>query len=408
MAQNGRETLPEIEECQTLLLDNAAPQDVQETDISEACGMVLAETVYADMPVPPYPKSAMDGYAVCAADLEGATKENPVKLRVKGQLFAGDYDEIPYEKGTAVRIMTGAFVPEGYDAVVRQEDTDYGESVVSVCVTAKPFSNYCKVGEDIQKGDVVVRQGTRLSPVHIGLLAGIGREKILVYRPVRVAILCTGTELAELGQPLAKGKIYNNIAYILAAGIRREGLQVVCVRNCADEEQFLTEQLNEALEISDLVITTGGVSVGKKDIVPDVLRNIQAQILFRRANIQPGTPTTASVKDGKIILSLSGNPYAALVNFEIYFWHLAAKMMHHESFDTVKGTAVLQSEYPKVNRVRRQLRARAEDGKVYLPTEIHASSVIHNLTECNCFIDLEPGRQVQVGDSVRIRYIKGM
>jgi molybdopterin molybdotransferase len=408
MAQNGPGKLPEIEECQALLLDNAVSQTVQEVDISDACGMVLAETVCSDMPLPPYPKSAMDGYAVCAADLQGAAKDNPVRLKVKGELLAGDYEEIPYEKGTAVRIMTGAFVPAGYDAVVRQEDTDYGESEVCVCVTAKPFSNYCKVGEDIQKGDVVVKQGTRLGPVHIGLLAGIGRARIRVYRPVQVAILSTGTELARVGQPLDKGKIYNSIAYLLAAGIRREGLQVVSVQNCADEEQLMTQQLTHALEIADLVITTGGVSVGKKDLVPDVLRNIQAQILFRRANIQPGTPTTASVKDGKMILSLSGNPYAALVNFEIYFWPLAAKMMHHASFDTVKGTAVLQSEYPKVNRMRRQLRARAEDGKVYLPTEVHASSVIHNLTECNCFIDLEAGRQVQVGDSVRIRYIKGM
>ncbi len=408
MAQGRTQKSLEIEECLAMLLERTAPQEPQEIPIEDACGMVLAETVCAGIAVPPYPKSAMDGYAVRAADLEGASREHPVRLNVKGELLAGDYEEIPYEKDAAVRIMTGAFVPAGYDAVVRQEDTDYGEGSVSVYAGVKPFQNYCMAGEDIRRGDEVVRQGTRLGPVHIGLLAGVGRDRVLVYRPVRVAILCTGTELCEAGKPLGKGKIYNNISYILAAGIRREGLKVTSMEICTDEEDIFAGKLEEALAVADIVITTGAVSVGKKDIVPEVLERIGAEILFRRANIQPGTPTTASVKDGRVILSLSGNPYAAIVNFEIYFWPLMAKMMCHESFDVIRETAVLQSNYPKVNRMRRFIRARAEDGRVYLPAEVHASSVIHNLTECNCFIDLESERSVEVGDEVRIRYIKGM
>ena len=403
-----KEALPEIEECLDKLLQETSLQEVQAVLIEDAVGSVLAETVYSGMSVPPFPKSAMDGYAVRAADLAGASKEQPVILRVKAELLAGDYEEIPYTAMSAVRVMTGAFVPEGYDAVVKQEDTDYGEAQVSVYTETKPYMNYCKVGEDIHQGDVVVAKGTRLSPVHIGLLAGVGKDRVKVYRPVRVAIICTGTELCEAGSPLPKGKIYNNISHILAAGIRREGLQVVSRQLCADEERVLTEKLNEALSVADIVITTGAVSVGKKDIVPAVLEGIGAKILFRRANIQPGTPTTASVKDGKLILSLSGNPYAAIVNFEIYFWALVARMMNHESFEVKKETAILQSEYGKVNRMRRFIRAKAEGGRVYLPTGVHASSVIHNLTECNCFIDLEPGRSVGVGDEVRIRYIKGM
>ncbi len=444
-AMQAKEALPEIEECLEWILQGmnlqalesdqkaetgansrdteltlgagsqkfvaksvAGTQQIQEVSIEEACGCVLAESVYSDMSVPPFPKSAMDGYAVRAQDLEGASQANPVVLQVQGELLAGDYEEISYMEGTAVRVMTGAYVPEGYDAVVKQEDTDYGADKVSVYTETKPYMNYCKVGEDICEGDVVVKQGTRLTPVHIGLIAGVGQNVVKVYRPVRVAIICTGTELCEAGEPLPKGKIYNNISHILAAGIRREGLQVVFRQTCVDEEAILTEKLREALEIADVVITTGAVSVGKKDIVPDVLAGIGADILFRRANIQPGTPTTASVKDGKLILSLSGNPYAAIVNFEIYFWAVVAQMMGHESFEVRKETAVLQSEYGKVNRMRRFIRARAEEGRVYLPTEVHASSVIHNLTECNCFIDLEPGRRVSVGDEVRIRYIKGM
>lgn len=399
---------PEIEDCLALLSARAKVQEIITLPIEQACGTVLAETVCAGMSVPPYPKSAMDGYAVRAADLEGVSEENPARFEVRGQLLAGDCEEIPYEKNTAIRIMTGAFVPDGYDAVVPQEDTDYGEEKVTIYTSARPYSNYCKVGEDIRRGDVAAQKGTRLKPVHIGLLAEIGRDRVSVYRPVRVAILCTGTELSEVGKPLERGKIYNNISYLLESEIRREGLEVVFREICADEEELLARKLKEALAASDIVITTGAVSVGKKDIVPAVLQSIGAEILFRRANIQPGTPTTGSVKDGKLILSLSGNPYAALVNFEIYFWPLMAKMMQHESFDAVREKAILQSDYPKVNRMRRFLRAKAEGGRVSLPTGVHASSVIYNLTECNCFIDLEPGRQVRVGDEVRIHYIKGM
>lgn len=431
MKQEGNvEKIYEIEECLEMLMARAQEQSVEEVGISEACGRVLAEDVTAEISVPPYPKSAMDGYAVRAEDLaeaagkessegdgllanqggahpSGVDKEHPARFRVKGKLMAGDYEEIPYEKNTAVRVMTGAFVPEGYDAVVRQEDTDYREDTVEIYTTVKPFMNYCKTGEDIREGQILMEAGTRLTPLHIGLLAEVGREKVCVRKPLRVAILCTGSELANVGQPLQPGKIYNNISYILSSAIRREGLEVSLMQICEDEEDILLRRLKKALEVSDVVITTGGVSVGQKDLIPEVLEKLGADILFRKANIQPGTPTTGSVKDGKIILSLSGNPYAATVNFEIYFWPLAAKMMCHDSFGTESIEAVLKTPYPKKNHARRLLRAFYENGEVTLPTSVHASSVIANMTQCNCYIDLEQGRQPQVGEKVRVRLIKG-
>lgn len=408
MSRQKRQEKLEIEECLSLMLERVKPQkEVCEVPIIMACGMVSARDVISNRMVPPFSKSAMDGYAVCAMDLVGASFANPVNLRVKGELLAGDYEEYIYEKNTAIRVMTGAFLPEGYDAVVRQEDTDYGEEAVQVYTQVKPFTNYCNAGEDIKCGQVIVHQNTRLQPVHIGLLASIGMEKVVVYKPIKVAVLSTGTELTEVGQPLGRGKIYNNIAYLLAAAMQQEGIQINFMQNCADEENSLACKLAEALGTADMVITTGGVSVGKKDIVPKVLADMGADILFRRADIQPGTPTTASVLKDKLILSLSGNPYAAYANFELYFWKLLAKMMHHESFNVAMGTAILQSEYPKINRCRRLIRAREEHGNVYLPTQVHASSVIHNLTDCNCFIDLEADRKVSVGDRVTIRYIKG-
>ena len=403
----GREALLEIEECLDLLLQHAKIQPVEEVNIADACGRVLAEEVKAGISVPPYPKSAMDGYAVCAADLAGTDREHPAHFTVKGKLMAGDYEEIPYEKNTAVRVMTGAFIPAGYDAVIRQEDTDYGEDAVTIYSDTEPYRNYCKMGEDIQAGQPLMPAHTRLTPLQIGLLAEVGIARVKTVKPLQVAILCTGSELVNVGQSLQPGKIYNNISYMLASEIRREGLEISGMKICEDDEETLLQELKEALDSADLVITTGGVSVGQKDLIPEVLQKLGADVMFRRANIQPGTPTTGSVKDGKIILSLSGNPYAACVNFEIYFWPLAAKMMCHDSFDTQKRTAILRTPYAKKNHARRFIRAYYENGEVTLPTAVHASSVIANLTECNCYIDLEKGREVQVGEEVCVRMMKG-
>lgn len=398
----------EIEECRMRLLDEIVRKETtMMVHITECEGMVLGKDVVAEMMVPPFPKSAMDGYAVRAEDIAGASKEHPVVLKVAGELLAGDYQGIPYEKNTAVRVMTGSFVPEGFDAVIRQEDTDYGEDRVQIYASVKAFSNYCRIGEDIQTGDVVIKESTRLSSVHVGLLASLGVEWVCVRQPAKIAIISTGTEVMEVGKNLLPGKIYNSIAYMLAADIKREGLKVVRMETCVDDEELLLEKIRSAAEIADFVITTGAVSVGKKDIIPKVLETAGARVLFRRANIQPGTPTLASVLNEKVILSLSGNPYAAVANFELYFWDAMAKMMGNSLYQAKCETAILDCEYSKVNKARRLIRAFCKDGKVTIPSPVHASSVIHNLTECNCFIDLEAGREVKPGDRVSVRYFKG-
>lgn len=397
----------EIEEARDLLLTKVhATTRVETCPIAEAEGRIVSEDVLSGMMVPPFPKSAMDGYAVRSEDIAGASKEHPVCLCVIGELFAGDYQRLQPLPGTAVRVMTGSYVPEGYDAVVRQEDTDYGEEQVEITVALPSGRNVCAVGEDVRKGDVLLRKGSRIRPLSLGLIASTGMETVSVYAPMRVSILSTGSELVTPGEVLAPGRIYNSISYMLQASIRRQGLAVVSYRNCPDEEGRIEEELTHMLAESDVILTTGGVSVGKKDLLPIILKEMKAEILFTRANIQPGTPTLAAILQDKPILCLSGNPYAALVNFEYYFWPLAAKWMHSDSFLVETGTARLVSAYPKVNRHRRFLRARAADGEVSLPDSAQASSVISDMTECNCYIDLESERQVSVGDTVRIRYFK--
>lgn len=326
--------------------------------------------------------------------------------------------------------MTGAAIPEGYDAVVRQEDTDYGEAEVRIFKGVAPYTNYCRIGEDIRKGSVVLTAGRRMGRVEAGVLASLGIPQVPVVRRLKVAIISTGSELCDVadkpekttgfaeaaanvsdslraghveeavGKPEA-GRIYNSLAYTLTASLAAAGFSAEhCI--CADEAEEIAAVLERVLQTSDVVITTGGVSVGKKDLLPEVLDSIGAKRVFSGINVQPGTPTIASVRDGKVILSLSGNPYAALVNYDLYFWPVAAKLTGCDAYLPVIEDAVLESEYPKVNCMRRLLRAHVAGGRVTIPAKSHASSVLSNLLNCNCYIDLPKETEVHPGDTVKV------
>ena len=449
----------EYEEALNVILAEADPiREMERVSLPEAVGRILGEDIRAPFDVPHFPKSAMDGYAVRAEDVKAASADSPVRLRVVGEMLAGDTvpgasdgektapgaDDQECVVGaplTAVRIMTGAMVPDGYDAVVRQEDTDYGEKEVSVFQGVKPYMNYCRVGEDIEKDSVVLPAGQRIGRIEAGVLASLGIAELSVLRKIRVSLISTGSELCELPDQRTgvtektsmiagltdtgsvrvenrtaeeqecgesadaripeAGRIYNSIAYTLAAALSESAFSFEH-SICPDDAEAIAERIEQALRTSDVVITTGGVSVGKKDLLPEVLEQIGAEKCFSGVNIQPGTPTIGSVRDGKAILSLSGNPYAALVNFDLYFKPLSAMLTGCNAFLPVTEEAILQSEYPKVNRQRRFIRARAENGKVYLPAKSHASSVLSNLLDCNCYIDLPQETAVQPGDVVRI------
>lgn len=438
----------EIEAALSALLAEVTPvPEGEQVSLCHAVGRVLSADVRAPFAVPHFPKSAMDGYAVRAEDVRDATPERPVRLKVVGELLAGDdpafirrdpsacYGRDPSASrsqddrischsepkakrersegeesrdfgGTAVRIMTGAPVPEGYDAVVKQEDTDYGETEVSVYRGVTAYTNYCRVGEDIPEGSLVLRKGRRIGRIEAGVLASLGISEVSVVRPIRVSVISTGSELCSLGENGQEkappvGRIYNSIAVTISSSL--PGTDFCVSREiCPDDADRIASALEEALKISDVVITTGGVSVGKRDLLPEVLSRIGAKRIFSGVDIQPGTPTIGSVKDGKVILSLSGNPYAALVNYDLYFWEVAAKLTGCSAYLPISEEAVLGSEYTKINKHRRLLRAKVCGGQVTLPAKSHASSVQSNLLDCNCYIDIPAGQEVAPGDRVKI------
>ena len=393
-----------VEECQNLLLSRLQKQPVITVPLNQAGGLVLAEDMISAMNLPPFPKSAMDGYAVRAEDTAGVDREHPVILKVKGELLAGDDQEITCRPGTAVRVMTGAPVPDGYDAVIRQEDTDYGEEQVTIYTSVLPYRNYCRIGEDLKIGETVLSKNTSLNPLAIASLAGVGVDRVPVYQPVRVAILATGSEVINAGQKLAPGHIYNTNSPMLEAAIKgHQGVEVVFSCVVSDEETQLEAALSHAVDIADFVITTGGICGGKKDLLPPVLEKMGAEPVFRRANVQPGTPTMANMLRGRPVLSLSGNPFAALIHFELYFWPAVSFMTNCSNYQPEIRRAVFRGSYPKKNTHRRMIRAELRGNEVRIPVSVHSSSVIHNVLYCNCMIDLEPGRSLEDGEEVSVR-----
>lgn len=398
-----------IEECLRRVLKPVKPIEEYETlPLNKLCGRISCRDVIASSSVPPFSKAAMDGYAVKAEDTAKAGSSGEVSLKVTGKLLAGDYKDIEYGKNTAVRVMTGAYVPDGFDAVVRQEDTDMGENRVVIKKQVHSGENYCMAGEDVRCGDVILKKGELIDSIRIGMLASAGTAYADVVRKPKITIVSTGSELTEPGEALLPGKIYASVGYMIGAAAEKNGVEVYGSYLCGDNENEAKNFIYKAVEASDMVITTGALSVGERDFIPSLLKNMGARTLFRGADIQPGTPTMASLLEDKVVLSLSGNPYAAMANFELYFWDIMAGMTGCNGMRPVISTAYLADDYNKVNMRRRLIRAKAEKGKVYLPSRIHSSSVINNLTLCNCFIDLEPGRKVKKGDEVKIRYIKGM
>lgn len=393
----------EIEKARDILLSHISVSDEYESmRPSRAYGRICASDVYSPVNVPSFPRSAMDGYAVRAEDI----RECPVTLNVAGELLAGDCTDTACAPGTAVRVMTGAYIPDGYDCVVKQEDTDYGEKTVQIYSPVKQYMNYCPVGEEFSEGELLIKKGTRIGRIEEFLLHSAGMTEVNVIKRPLVSVYSTGSELILPGNELRKGQIYNGLEALLCASVRDLGLNIADCDNCPDDKESIAESIRIGLTCSDIIITTGGVSVGKKDLLPEVMKDMGAEILFHGTAIQPGTPTMASVLDGKVILSLSGNPFAALANFDYYFPYIAAKITGSGSFLTEEKTAVLADEYAKAGKMRRFVRARYEDGKVYLPTDRHFSSVVGNLTECNCYMDVPAQTPLSIGDTVKIRMMK--
>ena len=307
-----------VNEALAHILEFFAPLPAERVPLLESLDRVLAEDVRAPQDIPPFTNSAMDGFAVRSADVVGASPAQPVQLRVIGQIAAGDAPAVCVQPGTAVRIMTGAPLPEGADAVVRFELTESSANSVLVCAAAAPGENVRPAGEDVRAGDVAIARGTPIRPHVIGLLASLGCSDVACYRRPRVAVLATGDELVPLGEPLRPGQIRNSNEYTLAALVEEAGGAPVCLGIARDNAAHLKAKLAEGLAQNvDLFLTSAGVSIGDYDIVKDVLAE-EGVVHFWQVAIKPGKPLAFGRIHGVPLIGLPGNPVATAVAFEAF------------------------------------------------------------------------------------------
>ena len=302
------------------ILDTIRPLPPTQLGITEAEGSVLAEDITASRPLPPFDNSAMDGYALIAADTAGAAEDAPVTLRVTGEVAAGDTGAYAVIPGTCLRITTGAKLPGGADAIVPVEETDGGIAQVAIRLAVEPGDAVRYSGGDAREGDVLLARGTRLGPMQIAVLASSGRARAEVFPRPRVAVFSTGDELTEPGQPLAPGKIWDSNSFMLAAAAREAGCLAFRHGPVPDNPQEILPAIEHQLLRADLLITSGGVSMGgKHDVVKDTLSRL-GTIQFRKVAMQPGMPQGFGTigEDSTPIFTLPGNPVSAYVSFQIF------------------------------------------------------------------------------------------
>lgn len=363
----------------------------EEVELLQSPGRILAQDMAAAFDNPPFDRSPVDGYACRAEDLTGAAPGTPVILKVTEEIDAGQYSEREIKPGQAVRIMTGAAIPPGCDCCIRQEDTDYGEDRVAVYCALKKWDNYCFAGEDFKCGTVLLKKGTKLGYVEAAVLAGMGIRRVPVYRLPKVALLTSGDEVVEPGKVLPPGKIYNSNLTMMAARMQDFGIRPFYIATVEDDSAVMAETLRRAALDADVIITTGAVSVGKKDIMHEALHLAGAERIFWRIQVKPGMPTLFSVLCGVPVISLSGNPFGVAVTQELLVRPMLQKMMQDDSLGLVREKGIMTNTFEKPVRGRRLVRAIYENGKVRLPDGLHSNGVLSSMAGCNCLIDVKPG-----------------
>jgi len=375
-----------VEQAQERVLSVFEPLEPERVAILDALGRALAQDVYADVDIPPHANSSMDGYAVRADDTAGARREEPVRLRVIDEIAAGYVSQAQVTTGAAIRIMTGAPLPPGADAVVKVEDTEAQGETVAIFAAA-PAGQYVRpAGEDVRRGELVLPQGRILRPQEIGMLAALGCKELSVTRRPRVAILATGDEVLAIDEPLTPGKIRNANSYSNGAQVIKHGGEPILLGIARDSVEELTAKIRTGLEREvDLFLTSGGVSVGDFDIVKEVLA-AEGEINFWRVRMKPGKPLAFGLIGGAPILGLPGNPVSVMVSFEMFVRPALLKLLGVTDWERPTVEATLMDEVKRKDERRHYLRVQLkwEEGeyRAYLTGE-QGSGILSSMVKAN-------------------------
>ena len=374
----------------------------------EARGAVLAEPVEAPVPLPPFDNSAMDGYAVVAADVAGASEADPVVLPVVGDIAAGDPGVSAIRPGLTARIMTGAPLPAGADAVIPVEWTDGGTATVRITRPAPPGTYIRRAGEDVLAGQVVVEAGTRLGAPQLGMLAAVGRSRVVVRPRPRVVVLSTGTELREPGARLAPGDIWDSNSFMLTAAAEEAGAVGFRQETVGDDPDKVRETIEDLLARADAIVTSGGVSMGARDVVKEVFTagGADGPVVFGKVRMRPGKPQGFGILNGTPIFTLPGNPVSAYVSFQVFVRPALRAMQGLPPDPVPTTTAVLTEDVKSPAGLRHYLRGRLSHhrgAQAVTPAEGQGSHQLWSLSSADALIvvpedveSVEAGSQVEV------------
>ncbi|MCS7118792.1 MAG: molybdopterin molybdotransferase MoeA [Archaeoglobaceae archaeon] len=375
---------------------------IENVSIYNCVGRVLARDIIAEFEVPEFDKSAMDGYAVKAEDTFGSSQTNPAILRVIGKIEVGEIPEIEIKKGEAVRVFTGSAIPKGADAVIMLEHTREEGNFVQIFKSLPPFKNVIKKGEDIRKGDLILKRGEILQPQDAGLLASLGFEFVEVYKKPRVSVISTGNELIPPGKKREIGKIYNSNNPMICNALKELDFPVFSLGIAKDRAEEIEKKLLKALEF-DAVIFTGGTSVGSHDLVPEIVEKY-GEIVFHGVAMKPGLPTAFGIVREKPVFMLPGSPAATFLSFHTFVVPALFRMMNVRILERKwsKKKGILQSRLASEIGIRSNVRVFWKNGKIY-PVKISGSGILTSIVSTNAILVIpenfegyETGEEVEV------------
>ncbi|MCD6331874.1 MAG: molybdopterin molybdotransferase MoeA [Bacteroidales bacterium] len=386
-----------FDEAYNIVITSSATYGYEEVRFTESVNRVLASDLFSDLPMPPFDKSAMDGYACRAADIHQA-------LQVIESVPAGVIPEKKISRGTCSQIMTGAMIPEGADTVIPVEDTER-QADGTIRFTGKTVhSNICPLGEDVQTGSQVLSAGTLLRDRHIPILATIGAVQVQVYKKPSVAVLATGTELVEPELKPGRAQIRNSNAYQMVAQLNTIGIQADYMGIVPDDEERSYRQFRDALDDHDIMLLSGGVSMGRYDYVPKVLERLGFDLHFRKVAIQPGRPTTFASRDQKFVFGLPGNPVSSFMTLKLFvkpfiYRCMAAKIEPRELI-LAAGTRITRK---KNNRLA-WIPVKITGEQKVIPVDYHGSAHIFALSYADGMLGIPVGQSViKEGEPVHVR-----
>jgi molybdopterin molybdotransferase len=394
----------EVEQALETALRYCRVTEPETCPIGDCADRILAEDMRAAVNSPPFRRSAMDGFAVRSEDLWGASERRPVVLTVRGCNDAGSPVIRHIGKGEAAQIMTGGVLPEEADAVVKQEIVELrGQDTAVFSAPSKPGDCFSPIGEDLQEGEILAHAGETVDASALAAGAAAGLSMLSVRKQVRSAVICTGDELTLPGKPLGEGKIYGSSHLYLTTRLRQCGCADAKAYFAGDDPSGIAKMIRRQIEKgAQLIVTTGGVSVGRKDYLPAVIDMIGGEILFHGIDIKPGMPSMLSKAGETLILSLSGNPYSCACIFELIGRPVIAAMLGKQCVRDKVLQIPSADSYNKRSPVRRILRGRFDGVCVHFSSRQRNGQMAAGIG-CNCLIDIPAGNEgIREGDNVRV------